>query len=63
MTVLEEIDSLAVSVHMRLVIDALRNHGLAVAKFDSDAPDSTRHVYIGTNNTFFGDTFKDTRAL
>jgi hypothetical protein len=48
---------------MRLVIDALRNHGLAVAKFDSDAPDSTRHVYIGTNNTFFGDTFKDERAL
>ncbi|KAL3780646.1 hypothetical protein HJC23_000116 [Cyclotella cryptica] len=37
------------------VIAKARNVGMAVVTFDSDAPDSERQAYIGTDNLAFGD--------
>lgn len=37
------------------VIAKARNAGMAVVTFDSDAPDSERQAYIGTDNFAFGD--------
>jgi ABC-type sugar transport system substrate-binding protein len=52
------IDGLAVSVQQRNaikpVVEKAVHAGIPVVTFDSDAPDSKRTAYIGTDNFFFG---------
>lgn len=52
------VDGIAVSVRnaelMTPVINHAVNMGIPVVTFDSDAPDSARRTYVGTNNYFFG---------
>lgn len=53
-----KVDGLAISVSntdiMTPIIAESIQAGIPVVTFDSDAPDSTRYVYIGTDNEFFG---------
>ncbi|MHA6299896.1 sugar-binding protein [Devosia sp. CAU 1758] len=52
------VDGLAISVSdiaaATTVIDRATEAGIAVITFDSDAPDSTRTAYVGTDNKLFG---------
>jgi len=52
------VDGLAISVSdiaaATTVIDRATDAGIAVITFDSDAPDSTRTAYVGTDNKLFG---------
>ncbi len=52
------VDGLAISVSdiaaATTVIDRATEAGIAVITFDSDAPDSTRTAYVGTDNKEFG---------
>ena len=52
------VDGLAISVSdiaaATTVIDRATAAGIAVITFDSDAPDSTRTAYVGTDNKLFG---------
>ena len=52
------VDGLAISVSdiaaATTVIDRATAAGIAVVTFDSDAPDSTRTAYVGTDNKLFG---------
>lgn len=53
------VDGLAISVSdiaaATTVIDRATEAGIAVITFDSDAPDSTRTAYVGTDNKLFGE--------
>ena len=53
------VDGLAISVSdiaaATTVIDRATEAGIAVITFDSDAPDSTRVAYVGTDNKLFGE--------
>lgn len=53
------VDGLAISVSdiaaATTVIDRATAAGIAVITFDSDAPDSTRTAYVGTDNKLFGE--------
>ena len=55
----DQVDGLAISVidteSIQPVIEKAVNRNIPVVTFDSDAPDSGRLVYVGTNNTFFGE--------
>lgn len=57
---LDEVDAVAVSVRngatIGPVFDQARERGIPVVTFDSDAPESSRITYIGTDNYFLGES-------
>ena len=56
----EQFDGMAISVKnvslMTPIIDEILAAGIPVVTYDSDAPESGRRAYIGTDNSFLGDT-------